>query len=295
MGLFSKIFKSIKNIARKALPIVARVAPFIPALAPFSPFIQAAGTLGGRTTGRVPSPGTRLDVGPPIRGGATTSAFGRAVGAGFGPPIRNPAFGPGRATIPRITFGENQQIDASIQLARAALGRGPIAGPSPAVLPIPRPGQTSPIFAGGIGSMAGLGTLIGTLGRGIFGGGARAGGGALITGGAAGNLVLSSTGRILSVITASGARIGRKRAVAIAKFLGLNAGAAALGIGIVELAQMTVDETGRPRRRRGITARDFATTRRTMTKIKSMHAMLPTRGTSRRSPAHVRTAAITHG
>jgi len=142
--------------------------------------------------------------------------------------------------------------------------------------------------------MAGIGTLF-NIGRGLFGGGARAAGaGALITGGAAGNLVLSSTGRILSVITASGARIGRKRAVSIAKFLGLNAAAAALGIGVVELAQMTVDETGRPRRRRGITARDFATTRRTMTKIKTMHAMLPTRGTSRRSPAHVRTAAITH-
>jgi len=143
--------------------------------------------------------------------------------------------------------------------------------------------------------MAGLGTLIGTIGRGIFGGGARAGGGALITGGAAGNLVLSSTGRIISVITAGGARIGRKRVTAIAKFLGINAAAAALGIGAVELAQMVVEETGRPRRRRGITARDFATTRRTMSKIKSMHAMLPTRGTSRRSPAHVRTAAITHG
>lgn len=143
--------------------------------------------------------------------------------------------------------------------------------------------------------MAGLGGVIATIGRGIFGGGAARVGTGLILGGAAGNLVLSSTGRILAVITAGGARIGRKRAVSIAKFLGLNAAAAALGIGVVELAQMTVDETGRPRRRRGITARDFATTRRTMTKIKSMHAMLPTRGTSRRGPTHVRTAAVTHG
>ena len=144
--------------------------------------------------------------------------------------------------------------------------------------------------------MAGLGAIAGGLTR-IFGGGAaRVGGaGALATGGAAGNLILSSTGRILSVVTATGARIGRKRVVAIAKSIGLNAAAAALGISIVELATMVTDDLGRPRRRRGITARDFSTTRRTLTKIKTMHAMLPTRGTTRRAPAHVRTAAITHG
>jgi len=291
MGFFSSLVKSIKRIARKALPIVAQIAPFIPALAPFSPVITGVSQLGTRTV-RPPAPGTRRDVGPPIRGGAVPFTRGVDRPAFTRGPQAAP-FGPAVRQIPQITFGENRQIDASIQLARAALGRGPIAGPSPAVLPIPRPGQTSPIFAGGIG-VAGLGTLIGTIGRGIFGGGARAGGGALITGGAAGNLVLSSTGRIISVITAGGARIGRKRVVAIAKFLGINGAAAALGIGAVELAQMVVEETGRPRRRRGITARDFATTRRTMTKIKSMHAMLPTRGTSRRSPTHVRTAAIAH-
>ena len=289
MGFFSRITKFVKRTVKKAAPIFATVAPFIPALAPFSPLIAgAAGGFSGRE--RAP-PIQQPMLGRPVRrpaGGPST--FPRRT---FGPPIRNPSFGPGRAAIPQISFGENQQINAAIQLGQAAFNRGPIAGPSPVVLQ--RPAVGSPIFAGGINPMA-IGSIISGIGRTIFGGGARAAGtGAVAVGGAAGNLVLSSTGRILSVITASGARIGRKRAVAIAKFLGLNAGAAALGIGIVELAQMTVDETGRPRRRRGITARDFATTRRTMTKIKSMHAMLPTRGTSRRAPSHVRTAAITHG
>ena len=297
MGFFSRITKFVKRTVKKAAPFIATVAPFIPQLAPFASVIGAVS--GAR--GPQPAPGTRRDVGPPIRGGPSTFPRQRT----FGPPIRNPAaLGPGRGGFgPRpmlgrpIQFGtisaaENRGIDAAIQLGQAAFNRGPIAGPSPLVLQ--RPAVGSPIFAGGINPMA-IGSIISGIGRTIFGGGARAGGGALITGGAAGNLVLSSTGRILSVITASGARIGRKRAVSIAKFLGLNAAAAALGIGVVELAQMTVDETGRPRRRRGITARDFATTRRTMTKIKSMHAMLPTRGTSRRSPSHVRTAAITHG
>ena len=290
MGFFSSITKSFKRLVKKAVPILTKVAPFIPALAPFAPLIAGAGTAFNRGARPPPLPIQRRLPGRSAPIGQVS--FTRGPQAAPLPPSRPRGFGPSVSTIPQITFGENQQISAAIQLGQAAFNRGPIAGPSPVVLQ--RPPVGSPIFSGGI--PVAIGSLITGIGRTLFGGGrAAVGGGALALGGAAGNLVLSSTGRILAVITASGARIGRKRAVAIAKFLGLNAGAAALGIGIVELAQMTVDETGRPRRRRGITARDFATTRRTMTKIKSMHAMLPTRGTSRRSPAHVRTAAITHG
>lgn len=287
MGFFSKIAKSLKRVVRKALPIVARVAPFIPALAPFSPLI-ALGTAGvsrGGPTGREVAVPPKALLGLPTRFDRfrTTRAPARP-----GTPGISPAGG--------ISVTENRAIDAAILLGQAAVSRGPIAGPSPVVLPqirVPTPG--SPIFAGGI-NVAGIGTLIRGV-SGLFGGGAaRVGAGALATGGAAGNLILSQTGKILAVVTATGARIGRKRAVAIAKSIGLNAAAAALGIGLVELATMVTEEVGRPRRRRGITARDFSTTRRTLTKIKTMHGMLPTRGTGRsRGPVHVRTAGVTHG
>lgn len=277
MGFFSKIAKSFKRITRKILPVVAKIAPFVPVLQPFSPLIASAaqratrqrGSIGisqGGPTGRVVAPAV------PTRRGIPSSNFLRGI---------SPA--------------ENRGIDASILLAQAAFNRGPIAGPSPAVLPTrvpfinptPGVGVIGPIFSGTGGTqMAGIGTLLTGIGRGLFGGGAARAGGALVTGGAAGNLILSSTGRALSVITATGQRIGRKRVVALAKSIGLQAAAAALGIGLVEIATMTADELGRPRRRRGITARDFATTRRTMTKIKTMHAMLPTRGTTRRAPTH---------
>lgn len=288
MGFFSKIAKSLKRVARKALPIVARVAPFIPALAPFSPLI-ALGTAGvsrGGPTGREVA--VAKTVALPSRFQQFRKLLAPVAPIRPGTPGISPAGG--------ISVTENRAIDAAILLGQAAVSRGPIAGPSPVVLPqirVPTPG--SPIFAGGI-NVAGIGTLIRGV-SGLFGGGAaRVGAGALATGGAAGNLILSQTGKILAVVTATGARIGRKRAVAIAKSIGLNAAAAALGIGLVELATMVTEEVGRPRRRRGITARDFSTTRRTLTKIKTMHGMLPTRGTGRsRGPVHVRTAGVTHG
>jgi len=280
VGFFSKIRKSFKRITRKFLPVIAKVAPFIPALAPFAPLIQlgSRGISGGGPTGRAVAPPVstvpRRVIGPPARLPTPPGIFGPITQAG------------------RISVAENRGIDAAILLGQAALRRGPIAGPS--LIQLPRQGVPSPIFAGGI-NVAGLGAIFRGIG-GLVGGRAAVGAGALATGGAAGNLILSSTGRILSVVTATGARISRKRMVAIAKSIGLQAGAAALGIGLVELATVVTDDLGRPRRRRGITARDFTTTRRTMNKIKSMHAMLPTRATARRAgPAHVRTAAITHG
>jgi len=291
VGFFSRIAKSFKRITRKILPVIQKVAPFIPVLAPFTPVIAAVGSIGasrGGPTGRAVAPPVstfpRRVIGPPTQRAVPSLPFLRGATPGI-----NPLAGRG------ISVAENRGIDAAILLGQAALRRGPIAGPSPVVI---QPQRGSPIFAGGF-NVAGIGAAITGISR-LFSGGAgavvRGGGGALATGGAAGNLILSSTGRILSVVTATGARIGRKRAVAIAKSIGLQAGAAALGIGIVEMATMVTDEVGRPRRRRGITARDFSTTRRTLTKIKTMHAMLPTRSTARRAgPAHVRTAAITHG
>lgn len=256
MGLLSRLVKNVKRAVRKVAPIVATAAPFVPQLAPFAGVARAV-------SGRVGVPST-----PFLRGDI---------------PVATPPIFPGQ---PTISAAENRSIDAAIALAEAALRRGPIAGPSPAIIPrerlpqvVPQPGVG--VIRGGVG-MAGLGGVIGRVGAGLGFGGAAAGGALVRT---AGTAILSQGGRIIGFITSAGTRISRKRAVALAKSLGLQAAAAGLGVGIVELATAVAEETGRPRRRRGITARDFSTTRRTLTKIKRMHDDLPRRSVrTRKAP-----------
>lgn len=89
--------------------------------------------------------------------------------------------------------------------------------------------------------------------------------------GAAVGILRSAGGRILGWILPSGQKVTRKAAVALAKSMGLQAAATAMGIGAIELAEAVMQEEGRSRRRRGISARDLTVTTRTMGRVERMH------------------------
>lgn len=83
--------------------------------------------------------------------------------------------------------------------------------------------------------------------------------------------IRSTTGKIISFVMASGAKVSRKKAVALAKEYGPLAAAAALGVTTAEIMEAIVtDSQTKRRRRRGITAANLATTKRTINTIKSM-------------------------
>lgn len=65
-----------------------------------------------------------------------------------------------------------------------------------------------------------------------------------------------------------------KRVIALAKQIGIQGAAVALGITIAEVAEMFVAESGKRRRVRGITGRDIRCTRRTLGKIRSVQRMI---------------------
>lgn len=129
----------------------------------------------------------------------------------------------------------------------------PPPDPRMAIIKTPVPtampgGSSMSLVAGGpsfgglpIGGMAGL---IPTIGRVIVG------------------VIRSKTGKITSVVTAAGKKVSRKNAVKLAKDVGIGVAAATLGISAVEVAEMVLDEASKPRRRRGITARDLSNARR---------------------------------
>lgn len=87
-----------------------------------------------------------------------------------------------------------------------------------------------------------------------------------VLGGVVGGAVVRG-GRMIA--TAIG-NISRKRVVAIAKTLGIQGAATALGIGAVELAQMVLNEQAHKRRGGGVTGAQLRTTRKTMRKVMGM-------------------------
>lgn len=117
-------------------------------------------------------------------------------------------------------------------------------------------------------SMA-LGPFLGSAasaGRALLGSG--------IVAGAVG-IVRTAAGAIRGVMTAGGRFISSRKAVELAKRVGIDAAAVALGISAVEMAQMVLDEGVKPRRRgKGITAASMRTTRRTMRQIERMHTQI---------------------
>jgi hypothetical protein len=91
-------------------------------------------------------------------------------------------------------------------------------------------------------------------------------------GGAVAGIVRTAAGKMRGVFTSAGRFVSSRKAVELAKKVGIDTAAVALGIGTVELAQMLLDDAGSKHKRgRGVTAAQMRTTRRTMTKIESMH------------------------
>lgn len=107
-----------------------------------------------------------------------------------------------------------------------------------------------------------------TLGRvGSFLGGAAS---------ATAGVLRSVGGRILGVMLPSGVKVSRKSVVALAKTMGVQGAATALGIGAVELAEMVMEEEMRKGRGkgRGVTGAQLRTTRTTMRKVERMHRQI---------------------
>lgn len=132
-----------------------------------------------------------------------------------------------------------------------------------------------PVAAQNVGWFPALPSL-GTIGR------------SLIPGGAAVGAVIARGGR--AIATAIG-NISRKRVVAIAKTLGIQAAATALGIGAVEIAQMVLDDAQRRRGRGGITGAQMRTTRRTIGKVERLHRQIVAACSSARVPSRRRPPA----
>lgn len=95
-------------------------------------------------------------------------------------------------------------------------------------------------------------------------------------------IIRGASGKILRVVLGNGRIISRKKAVLLAKQIGLGAAATFLGISAVELAEMVLDETTTRRRRRGITARDLANAKRVNCKVANMAKTLGCKPTTRR-------------
>jgi len=89
----------------------------------------------------------------------------------------------------------------------------------------------------------------------------------------AGGLILSATRsgamRIAGLMSPLFGKISPKKAMQMVKTLGLQAAAAGIGIGVVELAQLVAQESGKKstRRGRGITAAQLRTTQSTIGKV----------------------------
>lgn len=100
---------------------------------------------------------------------------------------------------------------------------------------------------------------------------------------AAYGLIRGTTGKILKVVLPSGKTVTRRKAAQLIKRVGLEAGALALGIGVVEAAQLLLDDQASPRRRRGITGAQLANARRVVCTINRMHKSLGCSTTRRRT------------
>src|SRR5574341_1475610 len=70
-------------------------------------------------------------------------------------------------------------------------------------------------------------------------------------------VVRSVSGKILGVMKGVGTMVSRKRIVKLARSVGIEAAAAAIGVTALIVAQMVMDEQAAPKRGRGITARDL--------------------------------------
>lgn len=152
----------------------------------------------------------------------------------------------------------------------AMVGPGPMASPS---LMLPRASAASIVPSGGFkmafptiaGPLASLGGLAARLGAGsLIGGAARA----------AVGLVRTAAGKVRGVFLASGRFISSKKGAQLAKRVGIDAAAVALGVSTVEVAEMVLADLERGRRGRGLSARDMKITRRTIGTVQRLHRQI---------------------
>ena len=80
-------------------------------------------------------------------------------------------------------------------------------------------------------------------------------------------ILRTATGRISGVVLGSGQRFSRKNAAALIRKVGLEAAAVALGIGVVEVAEILLAESTKRRRSGGITAAQVRNARSTTCKV----------------------------
>lgn len=139
----------------------------------------------------------------------------------------------------------------------------------------PGAGRVTTAGAAVTGGLAALGSIGQTISRSLSG--ARpmsavlsAAGGAIMRG------AQRVGAKIMGFVLPNGARISRKSAVSLAKRVGIDAAAAALGITAVELAEALLQDaqTTSRRRRKGISYRDLRTTSRVARRLCSMTALL---------------------
>lgn len=104
---------------------------------------------------------------------------------------------------------------------------------------------------------------------------ARAGGGAL---------EFTATGLIRNVIV-NGRRISRKNAAAFIRKAGMDVGAQGLGLSLQQAAMVVLQQSSRPRRRKGISGAQITQAKRVINTINSMAKQLGCSTPRRRAPA----------
>lgn len=140
-----------------------------------------------------------------------------------------------------------------------------IGGPPPAMPGSGGDGGMVPTAAGGVVTRGAI-----AIGRWLIG---------------ARGIARNATGKIVGVMRGT-SLFRNKRVIALAKQIGIEGAAVALGITVAEVAEMFVAETGKRRRARGISGRDIRCTRRTLGKIRSVQRMIGlARPAARRGPA----------
>lgn len=139
---------------------------------------------------------------------------------------------------------------------------GSIGASIPSRIPAPQPQQLFPAALPGAGFSLARQLAAGPAVSSVVRTAQAAGGGLVKLAGAAGR-------QIWKVVLPSGKVVTRKNAVALAKRIGLESAAVALGISAVEMATAIAEDSTRRRRGRGITGRDLSVVRRTARKLNS--------------------------
>jgi len=85
-----------------------------------------------------------------------------------------------------------------------------------------------------------------------------------------GGLIRTTTGRVSKIILPSGATFSRAKAAALIRRVGFEAAAVALGITLIEAAEILLTQSQAGRRKRGITGSQLATTKRTICSLRRM-------------------------